>query len=57
MPTVSGPYRIKNNSNCNNGDGVVEYHTATGWAIPKAIKPFYQVLAWYDDTKPIKPVR
>jgi hypothetical protein len=48
LPTYSGEYRIKNNSECNNGEGLVRFDIETGWDIPDVIRPFYRVVGWYE---------
>lgn len=48
LPTVSGEYRIKNNSECNNGNGLVQFDVNKGWCIPEAIRPFYRVVGWFE---------
>jgi hypothetical protein len=47
-PTISGEYRIKNNSPVNEGEGVIYFDVEKGWAIPKMVTEFYRVNGWYE---------
>ena len=49
LPTKDGVYRIKNNSGCNNGDGMMRYDLESGWDVPKIIRSFYRVVGWYEN--------
>jgi len=51
LPTENGEYRIKNNSECNDGNGLVRFDTEKGWDIPDIIRPFYKVIGWYEPTR------
>lgn len=48
LPSKDGEYRIKNNSSCNNGEGLMDFSVEYGWDIPDMIKSFYKVIGWYD---------
>jgi hypothetical protein len=48
LPTVSGEYSIKNNSACNNGEGLMRFDVEKGWDIPEMIRSFYKVVGWYE---------
>ena len=49
LPSEGGEYKIKHNCGTNNGEGVMQYDTATGWKVPEPIQDFYKVLAWYEN--------
>lgn len=48
LPSKDGEYRVKNNSNCNNGEGVVYFSVKEGWMIPEMVKSFYKILHWLE---------
>lgn len=49
LPTVTGAYKILNNSSCNNGEGQLDFIVGDGWQIPEVLKDFYQVIAWMEE--------
>lgn len=51
LPVVNGNYKVKNNSGCNNGEGLIYFDTEKGWDFPNAIKNFYKVIGWYENNE------